>query len=36
MLEPGTGKRRFLPPDHPDHPLNAAVARARVAVGSRV
>lgn len=29
MLEPGTGKRRFLPPHHPDHPLNTAVAAAR-------
>jgi hypothetical protein len=29
MLEPGTGKRRFLPPDHPNHPLNAAIADAK-------
>jgi hypothetical protein len=25
MLEEGVGKRRLLPPDHPDHPLNAAI-----------
>jgi hypothetical protein len=31
MLEPGTGKRRFLPPDHPDHPLQTAIASARAA-----
>jgi hypothetical protein len=33
MLERGTGKRRMLPPDHPDHPLQdelqVAIARAR-------
>jgi hypothetical protein len=29
MLEPGAGKRRLVPPDHPDHPLNVAVAQAR-------
>ena len=23
-LEPGTGRRRLLPPDHPDHPRNQA------------
>jgi hypothetical protein len=34
MLEPGAGKRRFLPPDHPDHPLDVAVSQARAAVGS--
>jgi hypothetical protein len=29
MLEAGTGKRRFLPPHHPDHPLQVALADAR-------
>jgi hypothetical protein len=33
MFEEGTGKRRFLPPSHPDHPLQRAVAAARAAVG---
>ncbi len=27
MLEAGTGKRRFLPPSHPDHPLQVQLAR---------
>jgi hypothetical protein len=29
MLEAGTGKRRFLPPDHPDHPLQVAIEQVR-------
>jgi hypothetical protein len=28
MLEPGTGKRRFLPPHHPDHPHQTAITAA--------
>ncbi len=31
MLEEGTGKRRLLPPGHPDHPLQVAVREARAA-----
>lgn len=27
MLEAGTGKRRFLPPHHPDHPLQVELAK---------
>jgi hypothetical protein len=34
MLEEGTGKRRLLPPDHPDHPLQVAVRRLREKVGA--
>ena len=29
MLVEGTGKRRMVPPDHPDHPLQVAVRRPR-------
>jgi hypothetical protein len=36
MLEAGTGKRRFLPPEHPDHPLQDAIGAARRAVRPRV
>jgi hypothetical protein len=34
MLEEGTGKRRLLPPDDPDHPLQVALRRLRDKVGA--
>ena len=33
MLEEGTGKRRMLPPGHPDHPLQVAIRRLADKVG---